>query len=89
MVRRIGTFTLCAFALAAFSANATAQSNLTAKASASRPGPTAAVEESDRVRDGLVGPVRRIRTEVVKLSNESGKLLEGKHAVLEIVSYNI
>jgi protein TonB len=88
MLRRIRTFTLCAFVLAAPSANAAAQSNLTAKANASRPNPTA-VEESDRVRDGLVGPVRRIRTEVVKLSNESGKLLEGKHAVLEIVSYNI
>lgn len=88
MVRRIRTFTLCAFALAAISANATAQSNLTAKANASRPSP-AAVVESDRVRDGLVGPVRRIRTEVVKLSNESGKLLEGKHAVLEVVSYDI
>lgn len=89
MLRRIGPFTLCAIALAAFSANAMAQSNLTAKASASRPSPAAAVEESDRVRDGLVGPVRRIRTEVVKLSNENGKLQEGKHAVLEIVSYNI
>jgi TonB family protein len=89
MLRRIGPFTLCALALAAFSANAMAQSNLTAKASASRPSPAAAVEESDRVRDGLVGPVRRIRTEVVKLSNENGKLQEGKHVVLEIVSYNI
>jgi TonB family protein len=89
MVRRIASITLCALALAAFSANAPAQSNLTARASGSRPTATAAVEESDRVRDGLVGPVRRIRTEVVKLSNETGRLLEGKHAVLEVVSYDI
>jgi protein TonB len=33
--------------------------------------------------------VRRIRTEVSKLSSESGKLQEGKHAVLEVVSYDI
>src|SRR6185436_5339058 len=49
----------------------------------------AKVEETDRQRDGLVGPVRRVRTEVVKLSNDSGKLSEGKHAVLEVVSYDI
>jgi TonB family protein len=33
--------------------------------------------------------VRRVRTEVAKLSSETGKLLEGKHAVLEIVAYDI
>jgi len=45
--------------------------------------------ETDRNRDGLVGPVRRVRTEVVKLSNETGKIAEGKRAVLEVVSYDI
>jgi protein TonB len=89
MLRRIGSFTLCAFALAAFSVNAQAQSTLTAKVNSVQPATTRAVEESDRIRDGLVGPVRRIRTEVSKLSSESGKLQEGKHAVLEVVSYDI
>ena len=89
MVRRIGSLSLCALALVAFAGNALAQSNLTAKARGSQPLPAAPVEESDRLRDGLVGPVRRLRTEVAKLSNENGKLLEGKHAVLEIVSYDI
>jgi TonB family protein len=90
MVRRIGSFTLCAFALAAFSVNAPAQSSLTAKANDPQPLPTAAAaEENDRVRDGLVGPVRRVRTEVAKLSNDTGKTLEGKHVVLEVVSYDL
>ncbi len=89
MVRRIGSFTLGAFALAAFTANALAQSNLTAKANGPQPIPAAAVEESDRIRDGLVGPVRRVRTEIAKLSNETGKMLEGKHAVLEVVAYDL
>jgi TonB family protein len=89
MVRRIGSLISCVVALVVFTGIASGQSNLTAKANRSQPIPAAPVEESDRVRDGLVGPVRRLRTEVVKLSNENGKLLEGKHAVLEVVSYDI
>lgn len=89
MLRRIGSFTLGAFALAAFSVTTQAQSNLTAKVNSVQPAPASPMEESDRVRDGLVGPVRRVRTEVVKLSSESGKLQEGKHAVLEVVSYDV
>jgi len=88
MIRRIVSFTLCAFAFAAFCVQLNAQSNLTAKANVAKASP-APVEETDRLRDGMVGPVRRVRTEVVKLSNESGKLSEGKHAVLEVVSYDI
>lgn len=89
MLRRIGSFTLGAFALAALTVTTQAQSNLTAKVNSVQPAPTSPVEENDRVRDGLVGPVRRIRTEVAKLSSESGKLQEAKHAVLEVVSYDI
>jgi len=74
--------------LATFSANAQAQSNLTAKSSVPHSVPTAVVE-TDRIRDGLVGPVRRVRTEVVKLSNEAGRIAEGKRAVLEVVSYDL
>jgi periplasmic protein TonB len=88
MLRRIGIFALCALALAAFSTEASAQSNLTAKANALPASPRAPVE-TDRIRDGLVGPVRRVRTEIAKLSNENGRLLEGKHAVLEVVAYDI
>jgi hypothetical protein len=88
MVRRIGSFLLGTLALVTLSANAQAQSNLTAKSARPQPIPTAPVE-TDRIRDGLVGPVRRVRTEVVKLSNETGKTAEGKRAVLEVVSYDL
>jgi TonB family protein len=89
MFKCIGRFVLSALILAAFSATTFAQSNLTAKASVLPASPSVAVIESDRTRDGLVGPVRRVRTEVAKLSNESGRLLEGKHAVLEVVAYDL
>lgn len=88
MLRRIGRFSLFVVALAAFSATTLAQSNLTAKANVPHAAASAVVE-SDRTRDGLTGPVRRVRTEVAKLSSETGKLLEGKHAVLEVVAYDI
>ncbi|MEK6279573.1 MAG: TonB family protein [Acidobacteriota bacterium] len=89
MLRRIICITSIALALTAFGATAMAQSNLTAKANAFEMPSSAAPVESDRTRDGLVGPVRRVRTEIAKLSNESGRLLEGKHAVLEIVAYDL
>ena len=88
MKRRFASFTLGVLALAVFGINVRSQSNLSAKANIAKRVPPVA-EESDRVRDGLTGPVRRVRTEVVKLSKETGKLLEGKHAVLEVVAYDI
>ncbi len=89
MLTRIGSFTFCAIAMVALSGTTWAQSNLTAKASGPSSAPAPAVAESDRTRDGLVGPVRRVRTEVAKLSSETGKMQEGKHAVLEMVAYDI
>lgn len=90
MLTRIGSFTFCAIAMVALSGTTSAQSNLTAKASGpAASAPAAPVAESDRSRDGLTGPVRRVRTEVAKLSSETGKLQEGKHAVLEVVAYDI
>lgn len=89
MLSRIGSFTFCAIAIFAFSITTWAQSNLTAKANVAPSSPATTVAESDRTRDGLVGPVRRVRTEVAKLSTETGKLQEGKHAVLEAVAYDL
>jgi TonB family protein len=88
MQRRFGSFIFSALALSVFSATTLAQSNLTAKASLAPPAANA-VAESDRMRDGLVGPVRRVRTEIAKLSSENGRLQESKHAVLEVVAYDI
>jgi TonB family protein len=82
MFNRLCLITLCLMGL---SAAASAQTNLTAKAG-SAPA-TAPVVESDRSRDGLIGPVRRVRTEVAKLLTADGQ--EGKHQVVELVAYDI
>jgi len=88
MLRMFSKFchaTLCLFALCVI---ASAQSNLTAKAGG-RPATTAPAVESDRSRDGLVGPVRRVRTEVAKLSSLDGRLSENKHVLVEVVAYDL
>src|ERR1051326_6269538 len=69
------------------SAAATAQSNLTAKAGNAPPAGPAV--ESDRSRDGLIGPVRRVRTEVANLSTADGRQAEEKPQVVELVAYDI
>ena len=76
--------TLC---LSGLCAVASAQSNLTAKAG-NAPAATPAVE-SDRSRDGLIGPVRRVRTEVAKLLTADGRQTEDKHVLVEVVAYDI
>jgi TonB family protein len=48
-----------------------------------------AVSDSERARDGLNGPVRRVRTELAKLSSKSGNTVEGQRTVLETASYDI
>ncbi len=63
------------------------QNNLTARVV--QPQPVSGAVESDRVRDGLVGPVRRVRTEIVKLVNQDGRVTEGKRALLEVVAYDV
>jgi TonB family protein len=66
-----------------------AQNNLTAKANSIQPQPVSTIAESDRVKDGLAGPVRRVRTEVAKLSNASGTVVEDKRVLLEVAAYDI
>src|SRR5690242_9413214 len=83
MFNRLCLVTLCSIGL---SAAASAQSNLTAKAGSA---PAAPVVESDRSRDGLTGPVRRVRTEVAKLLSADGRQQEGKHQVVEVVAYDL
>lgn len=82
-----------AFLLSILITEAVSQSNLTAKASAAQPQPAAVdgpTSESDRSRDGLLGPVRRIRTEVAKVSNAGGKTVEeSKHVILETAEYDL
>jgi periplasmic protein TonB len=88
MSKRI-TLGLTGVAILALSPSSFAQSTLTAKASRFQPQPVTTLVESDRVKDGFVGPVRRVRTEVVKLAPTDGKVIEGKRALLEVVAYDI
>src|SRR4030095_7736860 len=86
MFRQVSNLSFIAIAFVAFGFNANAQNNLTAKVGGIQPQP---VVESDRVRDGLVGPVRRVRTEIVKLTTQEGRVVEGKRTLLEIVAYDL
>jgi TonB family protein len=75
--------------LALSSVIANGQANLNAKANNFQPA-TSGNEESDRTRDGLRGPVRRVRTEVVKVSLVDGKLADnGKPVLLEMAEYDL
>ena len=67
------------------------QNSLTAKTSSFQPSGTVATgNESDRTRDGLLGPVRRVRTEVVKLSTSAGKVIEDpRRVLLETAEYDV
>ena len=87
MLRTSIRFSCCMLCLLVFAAAASAQTNLTAKAG-SAPAVNAPVE-TDRSRDGLVGPVRRVRTEVAKLSSADGRLAEGKHVLVELAAYDL
>jgi protein TonB len=80
-------FCLVTLCLIVLSAAASAQTNATAKAG-STPAVTPAIE-SDRSRDGLIGPVRRVRTEVAKLVTVDGRQGEGKHVLVEVTAYDI
>src|SRR5690349_3041480 len=89
MLRTSIRFSFFMLGLMAFAAAASAQTQngLTAKAGSS-PAVNAPVE-SDRSRDGLVGPVRRVRTEVAKLVMTDGRVGEAKHVLVELAAYDI
>ncbi len=88
MFTRISAPFLVAVAFLA-AASSMAQSNLSAKVNTLRRHSVTVPLESDRVKDGLVGPVRRVRTEIVKLSAAEGRLVEGKRSLLELVAYDL
>ena len=90
MQRAIRIFCAC-LSLMTMALVTAAQTSLTAKANNFQPATADASNiESDRARDGLTGPVRRVRTEVVKLLNVSGKSVEEpKRVLLETAEYDI
>ncbi|MFS8084839.1 MAG: hypothetical protein ACMG6H_04360, partial [Acidobacteriota bacterium] len=70
--------------------SAGAQGNLTARTNNLQPTGAEGSGETDRARDGLVGPVRRVRTEVVKLSTVGGKITEdSKRTLQETAEYDL
>ncbi len=90
MLNRISAAAVALLATLVFVApnsNSLAQSKLTANSSGFQPSSDSV--ESDRIKDGLVGPVRRVRTEIVKLTTVDNKLVESKRSLLEIVAYDI
>jgi len=91
MLKRISTPMLAVVAALIFSvsSNSLAQSGLSAKAKSFQSQQASVFVESDRIKDGLIGPVRRVRTEVVKIASQDGGLVEGKRALLEVVAYDI
>lgn len=56
---------------------------------AAQPASNASANNSDRAQDGLLGPVRRVRTETAKLTNKNGQTVEGQHVLLESSAYDI
>ena len=90
MTIKFGRILFLTVILGAYALVAVAQSPLTAKGNAYQPPSTSAATENDRTRDGLVGPVRRIRTEVTKVSTTEGKVTENaKRVLLEAAEYDL
>src|ERR1051326_6326483 len=86
MLTRFNSFMLGILVVAAAANAQTTQNGLTAKAGTA---PVNNVVETDRSRDGLVGPVRRVRTEVAKLVMTDGRVNEGKHVLVELSAYDL
>ena len=86
--KSLASFVLASLFMMGLHASALAQNNLTAKAGGIPTQPASTAAESDRIRDGLAGPVRRVRTEIARLSSAAGRTTEEKRVVLEVASYD-
>lgn len=82
-------FLLTALLLMALNSSALAQGIATKAAADARPQASASVADNGRESDGLAGPVRRVRTELTKLSNKGGNTTEGQRILLETAAYDI
>jgi len=85
----LANFPLAVLLITGLHSAALAQSNIAAKASGIPTQPASTAAESDRAKDGLAGPVRRVRTETAKLLSTAGKTTEEKRVVLEVASYDL
>jgi TonB family protein len=85
----LGRILFLTILVAAETAIVQAQGTLTARANNFQPSVSSVENDTDRARDGLLGPVRRIRSEVVKVTSADGKLIEnGKRVLLEAAEYD-
>ncbi|HVG32719.1 MAG TPA: energy transducer TonB [Pyrinomonadaceae bacterium] len=84
-------FLLTALLLSALNVHAQGQGAAASASTEAKPvaASSSAVSDSERARDGLNGPVRRVRTELAKLATKSGNTIEGQRTVLETASYDI
>ncbi len=74
--------TICTTAEAQNSSSAAAQPS-------AAPAVATTTGASNREQDGLVGPVRRARTETSTVSNKDGKLVESERVLLETTTYDL
>ncbi len=88
MLKKI-PFLLSAFLLLALNLSVAANTRFVPAALLASPRFSEGDSETDRNRDGLQGPVRRIRTETSKLMSKGGKLTEGARTVLETATYDM
>lgn len=90
MNRRINLTSLFILLAVAFCLPVLAQTNISLLSGTHKAAPLSVfITDTDRDRDGLVGPVRRVKTEMAKLSNRGGKIVEGQRVVLEAFAYDI
>jgi TonB family protein len=83
-------FLLPAVILATVSVDSWAQSTRSTGSRGQSTLPTSiSVLEGTKDQDGLIGPVRSVRTETARLSLNSGKLTEGPRSLLETTAYSL
>ncbi|HEY0004190.1 MAG TPA: TonB family protein [Pyrinomonadaceae bacterium] len=91
MLKRIGpAWTICLLIL--LNSLAVSAQSLASASSGPQPasaGVATAAVDNDRVRDGLNGPVRRVRTETARLTNKNGKMVEQPRVLLENSAYDL
>ena len=68
------------------SSSSLAQERVSVRRAAAAP---ISITDSTRERDGLIGPVRRVRTELAKLVMKSGRPVEGERILLETTAYDL
>src|SRR5258705_254527 len=90
MLQRVSRIFCACFSVLTIAFVVSAQTNLTAKANLQPNTVDGSGSDNDRARDGLTGPVRRVRTEVAKLTSVSGKSTEEpKRVLLETAEYDV